>query len=775
MGSGITGVFGQETTRNITISSAEEEFGSGAAIQESAASASREEEEAKKNKKAKEEKIQILASKVSGSEDVVGLEEVVVTATRTKKDVETAPGSVSVVTSGEIERRYIKTIDEAVNTLPGVYDRRSTGLLDPIGRIQLRGLPGSERTLLLQDGITLNDPYSGGQKDMLGITPENVDRIEVVRGPFSSLYGGYAMGGVVNVITKMPEKREFVLKGGYGTSMPGADGLDNLWRVYGSYGDKFFDKLSTFISFGYRATDGFTTDFNVASKAPPAGISGWSYTTNTQGAIRYLIGDKGVRNWWDHSLTLKAKYDFTDVTSLRLSFTRTCNEYEFDAPKTYLHDNSGKKVWSYSGVKESSFLAGLYGWEGINSSACFETEFSPVTVKLTTGILVWEKSWNTVPGSSATLSGGPGTVSDSPLQAYNSELQFTLPVWSRHLLTFGGTFRHSNVDVNTYNLTDWLNKDSTTTLSYEAKGQDLGFSLFLQDEITILENLTAYIGIREDWWQTYDGYANDVGKKDYPMYFSTRSASYFSPKGSLVYKPFGKTTLRASIGQAFRPPTVYELYRTYTGSYGTVYASNPDLKPETTTSWDAGVEQRLWKGAKIAVTYFDNHIDDLIYSTATDPSLSRYEKENAGKATSQGVEVEIEQKVASWMRLFANFTYTDAKITENAKKPETVGKRLTDVPECMYNVGAYFSWKRLSGSLIGRYVGKSYSTDENTDTVNHVFGSYDPFFVADMKVAYAFTPSATLSFSIDNMFNEKYYLYRRAPGTSWFLEMMMKF
>ncbi len=171
------------------------------------------------------------------SRDVYGLEEIVVTATRTDKDVEWAPGSVSVVTRKEIEERNIQTVDEAVNTLAGVLDRRSTGLLDPIANIQIRGFPGSQRTLLLLDGLTLNDPYSGGQKDLLGIAPENIDRIEVVRGPFSSLYGGYAMGGVVNLLTKMPEKGDRRRPALVQACL--ADGLDNLGRVYASYGDKF--------------------------------------------------------------------------------------------------------------------------------------------------------------------------------------------------------------------------------------------------------------------------------------------------------------------------------------------------------------------------------------------------------------------------------------------------------------------------------------------------------------------------------------------------------
>ena len=380
-------------------------------------------------------------------------------------------------------------------------NRRATGLLDPIATITMRGLPGSQRTLMMLDGFTLNDPYSGGQRDLLGIAPEDVERIEVIRGPFSSLYGGYAMGGVVNVITKMPEERKISFKPGYGSDISREEGLENLRRVYFSYGDKFFDKLSTYISYGYRATDGYTTDYNVTSKTPPEGITGGSPTTSSTGASRYLIGDKGDREWWDDSLSVKGKYEFTDVTNLSLSFTKTRNEYKYDDVQTYLYDSDGQEVWSYGTVTEKSFLAGEYGREGINSSATLETKISSLQVKLTAGILDWDKSWNTVAGSDATSSGGSGTISDCPLTAYNSDLQFTLPLFERHILTFGGTGRQSEVENTTKALTDWRNKDSTTNLTYQAEGKSKGFSVFVQDEIMILDNLTVYIGVREDWWK----------------------------------------------------------------------------------------------------------------------------------------------------------------------------------------------------------------------------------------------------------------------------------
>lgn len=191
----------------------------------------------------------------------------------------------------------------------------------------------------------------------------------------------------------------------------------------------------------------------------------------------------------------------------------------------------------------------------------YETAFSDVKTKISLGIVDEENSWYVTRGTTAstTRTGGPGTVSETPSRSYNADIQFTMPVLGRHILTFGGSFRHGWADSQEYRLTNWKDETSKTTLSYQAKGKDKAYALFVQDEIMILENLTAYIGLRHDWWKTYDGYVNQVGTAGYPKEYDSRNASAFSPKAAIVYKPFEKTTLRTSIGNAFRPPTVYEL------------------------------------------------------------------------------------------------------------------------------------------------------------------------------------------------------------------------
>jgi len=711
----------------------------------------------------------VIGIKIIRAEDIE-LERIVVTATRTEMEATKTPGSVSVVTNKDTEIRNVQVVDQALNTVTGILNERGKGLLmDAMATVTLRGIPGQERTLILMDGLTLNNAYTGSVR-FEGLALEDIERIEVVRGPSSSLYGGHAMGGVVNIITKTPRKREFVLKGGYGS--------DALWKSYISYGDRFKDMpLTLFLSYGYKSTDGYRTDLNVQSTTPTTAITGWSYTTNNQGNTRYLIGDKGNEEYWDENITVKTGYDFSESTKLKFSFMRNSCGYSYNEPHTYLKNAAGNPVWSYGTspniVRESTFLLGD-GKDSQNMyNLSYETEISTLKAKLSLGLVDFMR-WNITPGSDATRFGDLGKVTQTPSESYNSELQFTQPLFSRHIFTFGSSFRYNWADSKEHNLTSWKDKGSQTTLSYEARGKDRTFALFIQDEIEILDNLTTYLGFREDWWETYDGYANQVGTTGYPKDYASHSASSFSPKVALVYEPFLKTILRTSLGQAFRPPTIYELYKTWTTSRGITYAGNPELNPEKTTSWDLGIEQGLWKGCKLKATYFENYIEDFIYSRTVTSTYK--DKINTARAEIRGIEVELEQRLDMGLRLFANLTYNeDANVKKNETKPETEGKWLTDVPQRMFNLGVELTKDSFSGSLVARYVSKRYQNDENTDTVGDVYTSYDPYFVTDLKLSYKLTKFATVSFSVDNIFDKAYFAYYRAPGRKWFTELTLKF
>jgi len=701
------------------------------------------------------------------------LETVVVTATRTEKDLSATPGSVSVITGKEMAKRNIVTVDDALNTTAGVYTNRGKGMMDRMSAVTLRGVPGQSRTLILLDGITMNSPYAGSFLSV-GVAPGSLERIEVVKGPASSLYGGYAMGGVVNMITRMPEKREFMLQSGFGSAMAG-DGAENTRRVAASYGDVIANKLRIYIHNDYLATDGYRSDFNVQS-TKPTDLTGWSQTTDAYGADKFLVGNKGRNGAWQDNLTVKTEYAFTPDTKARLTFFKSTGEYDYSDPRTYLRDSGGNNAWSYGNnkVAEGTFLGNNGGSDQYVYNLTLDTELLGTKARLLLGYMDQVTSWGVTPtSSSATRSGGPGKLSDTPAAAWNVDLQFTTPLFRQQILTYGGSFRTGWAHSKEHTLSDWRDKSSTTDLTYESRGSDRTFALFMQDEIPLSDNLTLFAGFRQDWWETYDGYINQPNTNGYPKTYSSRNANSFSPKGAIVFKPFKKTTLKLSGGKAFRAPTVYDLYRTWTTSSGITYAGNADLKPETTLSWDATIEQKFWPGATLKVTYFENYISNLIYSTSK--SATWKDKVNAGSAESKGVEMEAEQKFGTQMRLFANYTYTDAKITGNSAVAATVGKRMTDMPEHMFNAGSDLEYGPFGASFIGRYVGKRYGNDTNTDTARNVQGAYDPYFTADIKLMYKLTSWAAASFSVNNLFDEQYYSSSKAPGRSCYGELTLRY
>lgn len=705
--------------------------------------------------------------------------EIVVTATRTKKTLEAAPGSVSRVTREDIEKRDVQTADQALNVLPGVFDRRGKGLMDTSSAVTLRGIPDQKRTLVLIDGIPANDAYTGAVA-FGGIPVDDIESIEVVRGPFSSLYGGSAMGGVVSILPRRPDKREFLLKGGYGSGWYGADlykdsAMENLVKGYASYGDRLRDRLSVFFSYAYKGTDGYPSDYNVQTTKPTAGLTGWTPTTDNKGAARYIIGDKGDNGWREDNWTLRAWYDLSETSKLSLAYTRTDYDYTYGAARTYLRDAAGAEVWTYGTVKEASFLAGSGGRTQNLLSAKAEAEVRGAAVALSLGLLDAEKAWYATPGTtvSTTRSGGDGKVSRTPAEAYSADLQATFPVWlERHTFVAGTSLRHAWAHTKEYNLADWRQEDETGSLSYQSRGKNRDYALYLQDEITLRSDLTAYLGLRGDWWETFDGFADQPGTAGYPKVYGRRGTSALSPKASLVYRPFARTALRVDGGRTFRPPTVYELYRTWT-SGTVVYAANPDLEPESAWSWDAGASQKLWPGSELKAAYFEHRLKDLVYRQRVSATLQQYV--NAGRALIRGVELEGEQRFGSGARLFANFTLNDAKITDNPAKPETVGSRLVDMPEKTYSFGGDAPLGPWVASLTGRYIGKRYTDDVNADVVDGVYGSRDPYLTVDAKLSCRVSKNATVSLAVNNITDERYFDYYRVPGRNWFGELALRF
>ncbi|MGQ9689085.1 MAG: TonB-dependent receptor plug domain-containing protein, partial [Desulfobaccales bacterium] len=253
-----------------------------------------------------EEAAPLESGESRSKEKVEVLPELVVTATKTEQDPAKVPASISIVTQKDIEKRNVQMVDGALKLLAGTYVRRGKGWGDTLHSVNLRGFPNQNqsRTLVLLDGQDISTGYTNTVNWSI-IPVENVERIEVVRGPFSALYGGNAMGGVINIITRMPTKLEMQLQGGAGSY--------DSWSTYLSVGNRLWNKVSFQINYKYQVTGGYPTNFVTKAASGPgaaaATVWGWRPTNTTTNTPTNIIGDTGDNSFFNHIVSGKLSWD----------------------------------------------------------------------------------------------------------------------------------------------------------------------------------------------------------------------------------------------------------------------------------------------------------------------------------------------------------------------------------------------------------------------------------------------------------------------------------
>jgi len=365
----------------------------------------------------------------------------------------------------------------------------------------------------------------------------------------------------------------------------------------------------------------------------------------------------------------------------------------------------------------------------------------------------------------------------------------------------GVDFQDGDTDCEKWNLDDWKDIRSITKLDYDMSGSVGTFGLYIQDEWALHDVLTAFLGFRYDSWSISGGESRiwNSGLGGYVSdTYSSGSEDAFTFKLALVFKPWKQTTARASFGTAFRGPEATDLYKTW-AYYSSVYPGNPNLEPERNLAWEIGVTQKIGNlgdfllGTTIAATFFDNQMDNYIYRKALDAAgVAAFNAEhgtsysnvkpydNVARARNYGIEVELEQRFPLGLRFFVNWTHIQAIVIEHDSNPDAEGKRLPYVPRNTCSTG--IKWRKtfdkkhaFSGSFAGRYIEKVYSTDDNSDCKQHVYGAYEDFLVFDLKVSYSFDERYKFSLWIDNAFDEEYFQYYKAPGRSVGASMEVRF
>lgn len=723
----------------------------------------------------------LLASQLVVAADSTELKDVVISATKTEVEVSEAPAAVRLISQDDIESKNVSSIGDAMTSVPGLSlaapQLGQMGKGVGAGSFTFRGMDSS-RTAVLVDGQSLTDGFSS-KVDFRTIMIDDVERIEVVPGAFSSLYGSHAMGGVINVITKESDEPETTLTVRKGFGDASGEDIDFYHR------EKMDNGIGVVFGIGQKNRDGYENEFVVKTpSSTTAGIvpvTGAIPTQRTSGSDAFIVGDKGQTEWTQNNATLKLDYDIDRNSQLYGGISYSAFETEQQNYNNYLRDENGDPILG-SGLSidgsnslslaESDFVAStpLHQSE-VRSFIGYKTLIDGnYDVKLELSKLDRD-TWYNSKGYPVTFYDGPGKYNASPNGSIDGLAQVSFELSEKHYVVTGLSARSSYLDREVWTLSNYRNENSKDELIEGVEGDSQSYAFFIQDEITVSDKLTVYAGGRYDYWSTEgSNYKTDSGA--YENDFASRSDSAFSPKLSAVYKLNPDVVLRASAGRSFRTPDNYELYGTLF-CCGKYYLSNPELKPETATTYEVGGDWVLNNRVKLGATAYHTTIEDMIFGKVL--SATEVQKDNAGKARVKGLELTTMAQLTDWLDLSLNYSIIDSEMLENDADPSTEGNVLARTPDYTWSAILNARQGDWSGMLQTRYIGKKQSSESNTGEVWGVYGSHGDYQMTDMKVAYQWSKQTKISLAVNNLFDVEAYEYYLLPGRNATLEMKVSF
>jgi iron complex outermembrane recepter protein len=720
------------------------------------------------------------------AEEDTGDKGIVVTATRYAEDVSKAPAAVTVVTAQEIENRNVSRVSDALLQTPSLFlGRGENGQSQSFeGGFSLRGM-STVRTLIIQDGL---QPLQNGNSQGVNWTAvfnEDVERVEVVPGSFGALYGSNAIGGVINVITKRPDKRELTvrLRKGFGDAAGEAPSVYFRGPLGGGFG--------VVAGISYNRRDGYVNEITVRTPvtgAPGTAVNGAIPTTTREGLPAFIVGDRGKQPWRQINGVVKLEYAFNDEHRLLAGFAIADAETGFEPFNTYLTNAAtGAPVSSGTlGINgqrvtltESNFVASSPLLESSNRFfASYDGDLgNGVKIDVDVSKTTRKFRFPTI-GTGATASSGPGTLSSSPNDSLDANATLSFPIGDQHFIVVGGSLHRDTVERRTSNLTNWRDASTRTNITNGYDGRSTIMSAFIQDAWKPTDWATLYVGARFDKWETQGSFFQLVAPLANVTY-AKRSESAFNPKVSVVITPSERLTLRASWGESFRVPSNLDLYSTTVQS-STVsptglltIQSDPNLKPEKGRSWEVGGQWKPIDAVQFTASYYDTRLTDFIASQNV--TLALTQRINAGKAQVKGVELGVLVKPASWLTLNGNISFMDSEILENLADPGAVGKRLTQVPKRLAYLGADIQAGDFIGTIEARYSGRTFITARNTDIIQGVPTANDSYTAVNAKIGYRFAPMIRANVSVNNVLDDKVYQFSLLPGRNVTAELVFSF
>ena len=612
---------------------------------------------------------------------IASVGELVVTANRSPQEIERIGQSITVLTAEEIKASQVIDVSTLLAQTAGVSFSRNGGVGGSTS-LRIRGAE-TDQTLVIIDGVKLNDPSSsGGGYNFANLLAGDIDRIEILRGAQSTLWGSQAIGGIVDITTAQPQKPVEASLSAEGGSMA----TSYLRGGVGGRTERLAWRLA-------------------ASRYDTDGVSSYRYGSEKDG-------------YENTGLSGRALLHATDALSFDLRGVYSKGKNDFDGFLTDSRDYGETEDFiGYAGVNFDLFGGALSNRIAYAYTRTDRQNFNPdqAVTTITFDARGENKRW---------------------------EYQGVWKINEAWTATFGGETEDARMRTASPSAFDPHPPVVRAKVGLE------GLYAQVQGELVAGLNLTA--GVRRDSHDTFGD--NTLGQ----------IAAAWSLND-------GATILRASFGQGFKAPTLYQLYSEY---------GNTNLEAEEADGWDVGVQQRLADRFVIRATWFQRKTENQIeYVSCSSPAdamclvngVMRWGYyDNIARAKAKGVELEGTADLGP-LQVAANYTWTEAK--NDAEGTATYGKLLPRRPEHQANIQVAYTWANqatLGGAI--RYVGKAYDNAANTN----VLQSYA---LLDLRASYPVNDTFELYGRVENALDEDYETTRNygSPGRGAYVGVRARF
>jgi len=641
----------------------------------------------------------------------IEMSSVVITGTRTKRKLEDIPARMALLDAAQIEEYPASNTDDLLKSVSNVYVNRSWGIFSKNTSVTMRGLDGTQRTLILLNGVPLNK-VSGGQIQWPLIQPGDVERIEVLKGPNSALYGMNAMGGVINILTKKPKKK-FKLDAGLQLgSMNTIGGNLSLGGNYVKNNKGFYWGINGF----YRQGDGYiiepddtkdSTDTEAyLFEGNASGLLGYRFNANHVMEFSYEFHDEkhgDGRQVFEED----GGYNSYQVHYARANYHGNINGAELVANAFYQHENYDRQS------------------ETVNSSGKY-------------------RLYNT----------------DSKKQDEGLWLTLSKEWLKNNNFTLGADIHDGSVDASDIYYT------STDEIQYKGKLSFIG--LFVQDEISMMGNkLKLIAGLRLDLANFRDGSLRVTDPSSVTSFpgdiyeeFANNSWTSFSPKFSGMYVFNSKISAYLSLSSGFNPPKLDDLCKSGKISKGFKLA-NPDLQPETISTIELGANWIPHAKINIEPSVYISEGKDFQYFVPTGDSIDTgggdlkpyLKRENINDVEILGAEINLEYFINSNISFDANYSYNHSVIkkidTENvSEEDDLTGNYLAEVPQNTAFMSINWSNRIIDIYTTCNYVGKMWADELNTVEI-------DDYFMFDINLSKEFLKQYRVSLMVQDVFDRQ--------------------